>query len=142
VAVRFGAVAESNLQGELVLSVGQVGYASATAPPVRLPRDPGIGFTPPPGIPKLDEKKKLEAAAASSGGDNVSSSGTAASGGAAPTADKPTLASMVAGSSSNTDVQQSVVAPTPTDTPVLMPALESSMGTGSNISGPAECVVQ
>jgi len=136
VAVRFGAIAESNVHGELVLSVGQVGYASAGAAPVRLPRDPGIGFTPPPGIPKLDEKKKLEAAAASSGGDNVSSSGTAASGGAAPTADKPTLASMVAGSSSSSEAQQSL-APIQPDTPVPMPAMDAS-----TTIAPAECVVQ
>jgi hypothetical protein len=79
VAVRSGAIVEANNFGELALSAGQVGFAPPTAAPVRLPRDPGIGFTPPPGIPKLDEKKKLEAAAAaaSPGGDQSASGGTA-----------------------------------------------------------------
>ena len=81
VAVRSGAIVESNNFGELALSAGQVGYAPPTAAPVRLPRDPGIGFTPPPGIPKLDEKKKLEAAAAASAGtDQSAAGGTTASG--------------------------------------------------------------
>jgi hypothetical protein len=138
VAVRFGAVAQSNVHGELVVSVGQVGYAAAGVAPVRLPRDPGIGFTPPPGIPKLDEKKKLEAAAVSAGTDNVSSSGTAASGSATMSTDKPTLASIAASSSgsSTVDAQQSV-SPVQADSPLQKPALNAStLGTG------AECSVQ
>ena len=40
-----------------------------------------MALRPPPGIPKLDEKKKLEAAAAASaGGDQSASGGTTASG--------------------------------------------------------------
>ena len=139
VAVRFGAVAQSNVHGELVVSVGQVGYAAAGAAPVRLPRDPGIGFTPPPGIPKLDEKKKQEAAAASTGTDNVSSSGTAASGSGTVSADKPTLASIAAsssGSSSTADAQQSV-SPVQVDNPLQTPALNAS-----TVSTTAECSVQ
>ena len=43
-----------------IVSAGQVGFVPPNAPPVILPRDPGIGFSPPPVIPKLDEKKKVE----------------------------------------------------------------------------------
>ena len=137
VAVRFGAVSESNEHGELVLSVGQVGYASAGAAPVRLPRDPGIGFTPPPGIPKLDEKKKQEAAAASSGTDSASPSGIAASGSATASADKPTLASIVASSTnSSADAQQSV-APVQADNPLQVPVLNAS-----TLNTAPECSVQ
>lgn len=63
-AVRFGAIQTSNAQGTLAVAAGQVAYVPPQRPPVILPRDPGIGFTPPAVIPKLDEKKKLQAAAA------------------------------------------------------------------------------
>jgi hypothetical protein len=76
VAVRSGAIVEANSFGELQLTAGQVGFAPPAAAPVRLPRDPGIGFTPPPGIPKLDEKKKQEAAAASEADVSGSAAGT------------------------------------------------------------------
>jgi hypothetical protein len=64
-AVRFGAVRTGNAQGSLDVAAGQVAMVQHAKPPVMLPRDPGIGFTPPPTIPKLDEKKKVQAAAAS-----------------------------------------------------------------------------
>ena len=60
IAVRFGIVATSNSQGSTDFKAGQVGYIPLNQPPVILPRDPGIGFTPPATIPKLDEKKKQE----------------------------------------------------------------------------------
>ena len=60
VAVRFGAVATGNSQGSMDLKAGQVGRVPANQPPVLLPRDPGVGFTPPASIPKLDEKKKQQ----------------------------------------------------------------------------------
>lgn len=63
-AVRFGAVEASNAQGSLPVAAGQVAHVPPARAPVILPRDPGIGFTPPPVIPKLDEKKKIAAAAA------------------------------------------------------------------------------
>ena len=63
-AVRFGAVQTSNAQGSLAVAAGQVAYVPPQRPPVILPRDPGIGFTPPAVIPKLDEKKKVQAATA------------------------------------------------------------------------------
>ena len=62
-AVRFGAVQTTNAQGTLPVAAGQVAHVPPQRPPVILPRDPGIGFTPPPVIPKLDEKKKVQAAA-------------------------------------------------------------------------------
>lgn len=62
-AVRFGAVHAANDLGSLAVAAGQVVYVPPQLPPVLLPRDPGIGFTPPAVIPKLDEKKKLQAAA-------------------------------------------------------------------------------
>ncbi len=61
-AVRFGAMQASNAQGSLTVAAGQVAYVPQQQPPMILPHDPGIGFTPPPSIPKLDEKKKQAAA--------------------------------------------------------------------------------
>lgn len=58
VAVTYGSVQAGNAQGSLNLRPGQVAYVPRNSPPVLLPRNPGIGFTPPPEIPKLDEKKK------------------------------------------------------------------------------------
>jgi hypothetical protein len=78
VSVRSGSVAQGNSFGELTLAAGQVGYSPPNSAPVRLPRDPGIGFTPPPGIPKLDEKKKLEAAAKEALDPAAGSNGTSA----------------------------------------------------------------
>jgi hypothetical protein len=63
-AVRFGAMQVTNPQGSLTVAAGQVVYAPAGLRPALLPRDPGIGFTPPAVIPKLDEKKKQAAPAA------------------------------------------------------------------------------
>ena len=63
-AVRFGAIQTSNAQGTLAVAAGQVAFVPPQRPPVILPRNPGIGFTPPAVIPKLDEKKKVQAAAA------------------------------------------------------------------------------
>ena len=58
VAVRFGAVIAGNAQGNLDFKAGQVGFIPPNQPPILLPHDPGVGFTAPPVIPKLDEKKK------------------------------------------------------------------------------------
>jgi hypothetical protein len=63
-AVRFGAIQTSNPQGTLGVAMGQVAFVPPQLPPVLLPRDPGIGFTPPAIIPKLNEKKKIQADAA------------------------------------------------------------------------------
>ncbi len=87
VAVRFGAVATGNTQGSMDLKAGQVGRIPQNAPPVLLPRDPGVGFTPPPSIPKLDVKKQQQPAADNSA-PGQAKPGTAATGTAATT-DKP-----------------------------------------------------
>ena len=63
-AVRFGAVQASNPQGSLAVAAGQVMHVPPQRPPVILPRGPGIGFSPPAVIPKLDEKKKVQATTA------------------------------------------------------------------------------
>ena len=62
-AVRFGVVRAGNPQGSIDLATGQVALIPSGTPPVMLPHDPGVGFTPPPAIPKLDEKKQSAAAA-------------------------------------------------------------------------------
>lgn len=61
-AVRFGAIQTTNAQGTLAVSAGQAAHVPQLRPPVMLPRDPGIGFSPPAAIPKLDEKKKIKEA--------------------------------------------------------------------------------
>lgn len=61
-SVRFGALQAFNPQGSLGVAAGQVAFVPPQRAPVLLPRDPGIGFTPPAVIPKLDEKKKIKAA--------------------------------------------------------------------------------
>jgi hypothetical protein len=82
VAVRFGTVAAANPQGSLTLAAGQVAHVPAYLPPVVLPRDPGIGFTPPAVIPKLDEKKKMEQKAAADEKVTPGTTPTATGGGA------------------------------------------------------------
>lgn len=88
-AVRTGAIQVTNTQGSVPVAAGQVVYAPVQQAPVILPRDPGIGFTPPATIPKLDEKKKVQSNQSStttqqspqaSGGGSGQSSQTTASG--------------------------------------------------------------
>ncbi len=62
-AVHFGAVNASNTQGSLAVAAGQVAHVPPEHAPILLPRNPGIGFTPPAVFPVLDEKKKLMEAA-------------------------------------------------------------------------------
>ena len=86
VAVRFGAIQTSNAQGTMAVAAGQAAYVPPQRAPVMLPRDPGIGFTPPAVIPKLDEKKKQQSApAASQQGSAATTAKTAA---AAPAAEQ------------------------------------------------------
>ena len=63
-AVQFGAIQATNPKGSLAVAAGQVAFVPPQQVPVLLPRNPGIGFTPPPVIPKLNEKKKAADAAA------------------------------------------------------------------------------
>lgn len=119
-AVRFGAVQTSNAQGSLAVAAGQVAYVPSQRPPVMLPRDPGIGFTPPAVIPKMDEKKKQQSAAAAaaapaqakpaaSGSGQSTTSNTQRSGQAASGSSSSSTASTSGGSSSgsNTGAQES-----------------------------------
>jgi hypothetical protein len=87
-AVRYGAIQTSNAQGTLAVAAGQVAFVAPQRSPVMLPRDPGIGFTPPAVIPKLDEKKKVQAAvaiAAANAADQAKSAAT----GSGPSAQTP-----------------------------------------------------
>jgi hypothetical protein len=64
VSVRFGAVHTANGFGGLDVGAGHAAHVPPSGPPVMLPRDPGAGFTPPPEIPKLDERKKRPSSSA------------------------------------------------------------------------------
>ena len=56
-SVRYGIMEVVNAQGSLIVSAGQFAYIPPDGPPTLLPRDPGIGFTPPSTIPRLDERR-------------------------------------------------------------------------------------
>lgn len=60
VAVKSGAVRATNAAGNQLVSSGQVAFVPPILPPIILPRNPGIGFTAPAVIPKLDENKKIQ----------------------------------------------------------------------------------
>ena len=52
VDVADGSIIVSNQGGEKVFDAGQFGYVpDSGSPPVSLPKDPGVGFNPPPAIP-------------------------------------------------------------------------------------------
>ena len=57
-SVRYGILEVFNAQGSLTITAGQYAFIPLDAPPTLLPRDPGIGFTPPATIPKLDEGRR------------------------------------------------------------------------------------
>ena len=105
-AVRFGAIQTSNAQGTLAVAAGQVAYVAPKVPPVILPRDPGIGFTPPAVIPKMDEKKKQAAAATAAAAPTAAKPATAAASSTAPAAQRSgTAAATTASTSSSTAAQ-------------------------------------
>ena len=53
-SLRSGSIIVNNQQGELTMNAGDFSFAGFNQPPIILPRDPGIGFTPPPNtIPDL-----------------------------------------------------------------------------------------
>lgn len=85
-AVKSGAIQASNGAGSVLVPVGKVVFVPPLLPPVLLPRDPGIGFSPPAVIPKLNVKKLAAPAPAAGSADTApaASKGGAASGGAAP----------------------------------------------------------
>lgn len=132
-AVRFGAVQTTNAQGSLAVAAGQVAHVPPQRPPVMLPRDPGIGFTPPAVIPKLDEKKKQQSAPAQS---QEGATGT--------TAAKPTAAPAAEQKEAKTEAKQEGKpkqegaqgqSPTPTPSDAAAPATApSSGGSGQSCS--------
>ncbi|MEI8164193.1 MAG: FecR family protein [Betaproteobacteria bacterium] len=97
-AVRFGGVQTTNAQGSLAVAAGQVAYVPPQRPPVILPRDPGIGFTPPAVIPKLDEKKKVQPAATGANQPEQAKPSASASGQSAQSNTKPASGSSGSGS--------------------------------------------
>lgn len=84
VAVRFGSVQASNALGSLAVEAGQVAHVPPRLQPLILQRDPGIGFTPPMVIPKLDEKKKQLAPRPLTSGGGPATPPSPAPGAAAP----------------------------------------------------------
>ena len=100
-AVRFGAVQTSNAQGSLAVAAGQVAYVPPKLPPVILPRDPGIGFTPPAVIPKMDEKKKQQSAAPAAAAPAAAKPAAAAATTAAPAAKPAATSTSASGTASS-----------------------------------------
>lgn len=49
--LRSGSIATGNSAGDITMSAGQIAFVGLNQAPVILPRDPGIGFTPPANIP-------------------------------------------------------------------------------------------
>lgn len=141
-AVRFGAVQTSNAQGSLAVAAGQVAYVPAQRPPVMLPRDPGIGFTPPAVIPKLDEKKKQQGAAAAAAA-APSQAKPAASAQAAPAAQKSgqAAASTSTASSSSSTASAATSGPGAADSGGASSTSTSSNASGSSSSSTAGSAV-
>ena len=106
--VRIGAVQASNAQGSLLVGVGQAAFLSPLLAPIILPRDPGIGFTPPAVIPKLDEKKKAQS-------NTTAATSEQGSGGTTESAGK-------------TDASASTLGSTQADTPASKPTVEADTG--------------
>ena len=46
-SLRSGSIIVNNQQGELTMNAGEFSFAGFSQTPILLPRDPGIGFTPP-----------------------------------------------------------------------------------------------
>ncbi len=55
--LRTGSVEAYNEFGSLVMNAGQIAFVAFNQAPVLLPRDPGIGFTPPSNIPEVRKDK-------------------------------------------------------------------------------------
>lgn len=146
-AVRFGAVQTSNAQGSLAVAAGQVAYVPPQRPPVMLPRDPGIGFTPPPVIPKLDEKKKLQSAPAASQTQEGSPAAKPAAAASAPEQKQETKQETKQESKpkqdgqSQTQSQSQTQAPPQAQAETPSPAQTSSASQSSGSSGPS-CSVE
>lgn len=144
-AVRFGAIQTSNAQGTLAVAAGQVAYVPPQRPPVMLPRDPGIGFTPPAVIPKLDERKKQQSdapaaaapaqakPAASEPGQSTTSN-TQRSGQTAPSSSASSSTASTASSSTASSASGNAADQGSSAAPVLTPLAQAAPG--------LECSVQ
>lgn len=124
-AVRFGAIQASNALGSLHIPAGQIAYLPPKAPPVILPRDPGIGFTPPAVIPKLDEKNKVQSQQSAAPAEQAPPGGAQQPG-------RTTATSSAASQEGNT---------TPGASTPALPAGQTPFGQPSSTSGP-ECSIQ
>ena len=154
--VRYGAVQASNAQGSLAVAAGQVAFMPPNRPPVLLPRDPGIGFTPPPLIPKLDEKKKLQPVAtdvatptqAAASASEPASAQPAASPVGAPDASVPAASSEAATPAASSEAATSAAAAeaaAQATAATIAPAVDilpSGPLAGQPATGGADCVVQ
>lgn len=154
-AVRFGAIQTTNAQGTLAVAAGQVAHVPPLRAPVMLPRDPGIGFSPPAVIPKLDEKKKVQAAPAATAPApapaNTSEQKSASTPGAGSTGatsssggtDKPAEAAPVAAAPAADAPAGDVPPEAPRANAALsaLPPAASSLSTAAP-SATIECVVQ
>jgi hypothetical protein len=142
VSVRFGAIQASNASGALNVAAGQVVRVPLIGMPVLLPRDPGIGFTPPPSIPKVEEKKKAPAsveapladATTSDGQKRNASSDAALTGDVAPT---PSAQAPLSRSVSN------ALSELTTLTPLALPGMPSNapLGDAAAEAGPV-CTIE
>ncbi|MFM9914043.1 MAG: FecR domain-containing protein [Methylophilaceae bacterium] len=56
-SVRSGSISTGNSFGDITMTAGQIVFVPPNGAPQVLLRDPGIGFTPPADIPKLEDKK-------------------------------------------------------------------------------------
>lgn len=56
-SLRSGSILVNNDLGELTMKAGEIAFAGLNQLPILLPRDPGIGFTPPTTIPALRSEK-------------------------------------------------------------------------------------
>lgn len=72
--VHSGSIITGNSLGEITMTAGQIVWVPLNAPPQILPRDPGIGFTPPADIPKPVEKPEQAEPSLPSDNDLLSSS--------------------------------------------------------------------
>lgn len=58
--LRSGSIQTGNTFGDITMNAGQIVFVGLNQAPVVLPRDPGIGFTPPSAIPKVEPKTETK----------------------------------------------------------------------------------
>ena len=134
-AVRFGAVLASNTQGSLAVAAGQVAHVPSQLAPLMLRRDPGIGFTPPAVIPKLDEKKKAQPTTAATTTEQLNP----AAGGSGQTVQTEPTSAQAAGAKTESQQGSAGTAESSgkTNASASMPGVEPAAGTAPPVSTPA-----